>query len=222
MQADWYTINNIDEIDSPALVIYPERVKENIRILKTFVPDLNRLRPHIKTNKSPEVVRLMIDSGISKFKCATIAEAEMLAMEGAADVLLAYQPVGPKGKRFAELSKKFSNIRFSCLVDNERTAQQLSDVGKKYGPINVFVDLNVGMNRTGIAPTDALDLCLKIAKMDDLTFAGLHAYDGHLRDAELEIRTKKVNQAFEAVEKLQTDILKATGQTPVIVAGGTP
>ena len=81
--SEWYAIRNIDTLDTPALVIYPERVRKNIGILKSFVDDVARLRPHVKTNKCPQVTRLMIDAGISKFKCATIAEAEMLALEGA-------------------------------------------------------------------------------------------------------------------------------------------
>src|SRR6516162_3010312 len=85
---DWYAIENISRLDSPALVVYLERVKENIQSLKKMVNESKRLRPHIKTNKCREVAELMISSGINKFKCATIAEAEMLGMAGAADVLL--------------------------------------------------------------------------------------------------------------------------------------
>src|SRR5436309_3559529 len=95
-QDDWYRINDIDKLDTPALVIYPERVKQNIETLKSMIDDVSRLRPHAKTNKSKEATLLMLAAGITKFKCATIAEAEMLGMCNALDVLLAYQPVGPK------------------------------------------------------------------------------------------------------------------------------
>ena len=86
---NWYTIQNVDQLDTPALVVYPDRVKENIRKAIGMVGEAIRLRPHVKTHKSPEVTRLMMDAGISRFKCATIAEAEMLAMQAAPDVLLA-------------------------------------------------------------------------------------------------------------------------------------
>src|ERR1700754_572473 len=100
---DWYRISNVDQLDTPALVVYPDRVKENIRTAVDMVGDPARLRPHVKTHKSPETTRLMLAGGIRSFKCATIAEAEMLALEGAEDVLLAYQPVGPKAARFIAL-----------------------------------------------------------------------------------------------------------------------
>src|SRR5687767_10696148 len=99
MAASWYNIQNIHELDTPALVVYPDRIKENLEILKGSIADLNYLRPHVKTHKSAEVTAMMLQAGIKKFKCATIAEAEMLGNEGAPDVLLAYQPVGPKAKR---------------------------------------------------------------------------------------------------------------------------
>src|SRR5688572_18432302 len=149
----WYHINNIDLIDSPALVIYPARVQENIRILKSMVDDTQQLRPHVKTHKTKEATLLLMEQGIHKFKCATIAEAEMLAMCKAKDVLLAYQPVGPKLSRFMGLIKKYPFTKFSCLVDNHSTAEEISAAGVTYGlHIPVYVDLNVGMNRTGIIP----------------------------------------------------------------------
>ena len=104
----WFQIDNVDQLDSPALVVFPERVRENIHLLKTIVDDIEQLRPHAKTHKTKEATQLMMAAGIHKFKCATIAEAEMLAICGAVDVLLAYQPVGPKLSRLAELIKNIS------------------------------------------------------------------------------------------------------------------
>src|SRR3954470_5215176 len=100
---NWFHISSPNEIDSPALLVYPQRVKANIQTAIKMIGDVNRLRPHVKTHKCAEVAKLMMNAGINKFKCATIAEAEMLGMQQAADVLLAYQPVGPKLDRFIAL-----------------------------------------------------------------------------------------------------------------------
>src|ERR1700743_1648755 len=104
---DWYSISNVDILDTPALVVYPDRVKQNIETAIGMIDDVARLRPHVKTHKSAEVTNLMLDAGITKFKCATIAEAEMLGMCGAPDVLLAYQPIGPKLQRFVQVALKY-------------------------------------------------------------------------------------------------------------------
>jgi len=221
--SEWYTISNIDQLDTPALVVYPDHVKENIRILKTFVPDVNRLRPHVKTNKCAEVCRLMIDEGIYKFKCATIAEAEMLALIGATDVLLAYQPVGPKVKRLISLIKLFPFTTFSCLIDNLDSATYLSqEAAQEDIRIATYIDLNVGMNRTGILPEKALALYTNSADLNGIDIIGLHAYDGQLRDSNLEIRKTNCDEGFRGVEILHEQILQQYSKSLVMIAGGTP
>ncbi len=221
----WYTIQNIDEVDSPALVVYRDRILENIRLLKSMVEgDLASLRPHVKTHKMAEVVRLMLDEGIRKFKCATIAESEMLASAGAPDVLLAYQPVGPKVQRLLRLVQVYPATRFSCLIDNTSSAAAISEVfGSARLQLDVYLDLNVGMNRTGIVPgPKALDLYFGCAFLPGIRPVGLHAYDGHIRDEELIQRKEKADQAFESVALLAGEIVRAGKPRPVIVVGGSP
>lgn len=189
----WYKIANIEQLDSPALVVYPERVKENIRLAVEMVGDPARLRPHIKTHKSPETTRLMLDAGIRNFKCATIAEAEMLALAGAKDVLLAYQPIGPKVDRFAKLIQKYKDTHFACLIDNPAAASAMAPIFAAEGlEVPVWLDLNVGMDRTGIAPgPGAAQLYKEALGLTGIRPVGLHAYDGHIRDSDLTERTRK-------------------------------
>jgi D-serine deaminase-like pyridoxal phosphate-dependent protein len=222
-EAGWYTINNAAEIDSPALILYPDRVKSNIKLLKTFVSDIAQLRPHVKTNKCGEVIKMMLDAGIAKFKCATIAEAELLGEQGATDVLLAYQPVGPKAVRFCKLQQQFPATVFSCLIDREKTLMELSEIAKKYDlRIPVFIDLNVGMNRTGISPGKAGQLYEKAGQTAGIEIRGFHAYDGHIHDADPNMRKSKFEQAFSNVSGLRNDMEKKLGRKPILVAGGTP
>ena len=173
----WYEIKNIDTIDSPALGIYPQRIQENIRLLKSMVNnEVARLRPHVKTNKIAEVCAMMLDTGITKFKCATIAEAEMLAMIKAPDVLLAYQPVGPKAGLFVSLCFQYPATRFSCVIDNIYLAEQLSKLchASKITAI-VFIDLNTDMNRTGVQSAGTLLLYEALCLLPAVNVVGLHA-----------------------------------------------
>lgn len=240
---DWYVISDIDQLDTPALVVYPDRIKENIRLAIEMVGDSARLRPHIKTHKSPDTTRLMLDAGIRSFKCATIAEAEMLALAGAEDVLLAYQPIGPKAARLAALIKKYPDVRFACLIDNAPAAAAMAQVFAGQGlTVPVWLDLNVGMDRTGIAPGDAaLQLYKETLTLKGITPVGLHAYDGHIRDADLTQRTQKCDEGFAQVTALRDSIAAlatapataaSSAQTPAsspvpasglsIIAGGSP
>lgn len=222
-EKQWYSIDNVNELDTPALAIYPDRVKENIRTLIESIGDIDRLRPHVKTHKSPEVSALMLKAGIKKFKCATIAEAEMLAIAEAPDVLLAYQPVGPKANRLTTLVKQFPSTNFSCLIDNINTAKHLSEICQQQNlSIPVFIDLNVGMNRTGIIPADAFSLFENCQPLKGIFITGLHAYDGHIRDVDLNTRKKRCDEAFATVLSLQQRIKSQFGKDLTIVAGGTP
>ena len=227
---EWYIINDIESLDTPALVVYPERVKQNITILKSMIDDVTRLRPHAKTYKNKEITFLMLGAGIKKFKCATIAEAEMLAICKAPDVLLAYQPVGPKLKRFVKLLKTYPDTKFSCLVDNIKAAVEISAAAiKNKVVIKVYIDLNVGQNRTGVAPGKIVEtqnvaslLYVDCNLLPGIKPVGLHAYDGHIHDADLNNRTEKCDAGFELVSKLQADLIHKGYHEPVIIAGGSP
>ena len=223
-QDRWYLINGIEEIDSPGLVIYSDRVKKNIDLAISMIGDVNRLRPHVKTHKSPDVTSLLLQKAVTKFKCATIAEAEMLGTCHAPDVLLAYQPSGPKVQRLIRLIKEYPDTKYSCLVDNLLSAQNLASHAKKNDiEIPVYIDLNVGMNRTGIEPGDkAFILYQQIGDMKGIEPVGLHAYDGHISDQDFDQRKTKCEQAFASVEKLKSDLKRSGVNDLVVVAGGSP
>jgi D-threonine aldolase len=223
MDNTWFQIANVAEVDTPFLAIFPERVKDNIRALKAIIPEAARLRPHVKTNKCKQVIAIMLEEGITKFKCATIAEAEMLALASAPDVLLAYQPIGPKIKRFTNLVTSYPGTKFACLVDNEEIAEQLgASVSERNLCVQVYLDLNVGMNRTGIGPDDALSMYGRISEIPGIVLVGLHAYDGHIKTADLRIRRIKYQEAYQKVEILMKEIIKSGFDCPNISAGSTP
>lgn len=217
---EWYQISDTEKIDSPALLVFPDRVKQNIMVVKKLVPHESSLRPHVKTHKLKEVAQMMLKEGISKFKCATIAEAEMLVMAGATDILLAYQPVKPKAERLAALAETFPKVHFSCLIDNVASAQLLSEVFKSQ-KAQVYIDLNVGMNRTGIAPEDAPALFESCKSIENLSIAGLHAYDGHIKDTDLELRKKRAHEVYQRAVKAKEKIEGSSGKHLKLILGGT-
>jgi D-threonine aldolase len=220
----WYQLEDADQLDSPVLVVYVARVKENIHSLIQMVDEVERLRPHVKTHKSAEVSLLMMQAGIRKFKCATIAEAEMLGESKAADVLMAYQPVGPKLNRLASLIKKYPNTKYSCLTDDLEAARQMAHVFASADlSVPVYIDINLGQNRTGIAPgAPAAQLYLDCSWLRGIKPVGLHAYDGHIRDLDFALRKQKCDEAFAQVEDTKDRILHSGMDQPTIVAGGSP
>ena len=218
----WYEFSNVGEVDSPALLIYLERVEANLRRMISLAGGPERLRPHVKTHKLAELVRLQMAMGISKFKCATIAEAEMTASCGAPDVLLAYQLTGPKIARFIELAKKFPQTSFSTIADDEGAIRDLSSAATQAGTrFKVFLDIDGGMRRCGVpAGRAAAQLYRLLASLPGLEPQGLHLYDGHIDDDDLAVRTKRCDEAFAAVLALRGELSDLP--VPRLVAGGTP
>jgi D-threonine aldolase len=221
--SNWYEIRNADDVASPTLLLYADRIEENLRRLIALAGDVSRLRPHVKTHKLPQIVAMKRSLGIDKFKASTIAEAEMTAAAGGADVLLAYQCVGPNAARLAQLIRTFPRTHFSALVDNPDTLAQLAAAAAAEGvSIELLIDLNVGMNRTGIAPENAVDLYRQLCNTPGITPGGLHAYDGHLHDADFAALSAAANVGFQAVAKLVQTLRQQGMVVPKVVAGGTP
>ncbi|WP_395768772.1 alanine racemase [Aquirufa sp.] len=203
-------------IESPGLLINPKIVQANIEwVFSQVGNNPARLRPHIKTHKTREVNQMLLAAGITKFKAATIAEAELLALDEAPDVLLSMQPTGTTLTRFLELKNKYPKTSFACLLDDNQTAHALNDVSINQ---RVYVDLNMGMNRTGIKPEDSVPLINLIEQLPNLNLVGLHAYDGHIRDINLEDRKKHIEQDFQSFYAL----LPQVRNNLELVVGGTP
>jgi D-serine deaminase-like pyridoxal phosphate-dependent protein len=220
----WWHVENIDEVDSPALLVYPDRAEQNIERMIQIAAGTKRLRPHIKTHKLPPLVRMHLDHGIRQFKCATIAEAEIAAEAGADDVLLAHQPVGPKAKRLVALATAYPKTRFSTIVDDENALGGLSAAAAAGRvTLDVLVDIDCGMHRTGTPPgPEALALYRRISKSAGLNPGGLHAYDGHIAHSDLSQRREAAHAALAPVFALRDELLAHGLAVPRVIAGGTP
>lgn len=153
MTPDWMRLADPSAVPSPALLVFPERIEENLRRMIALAGGPERLRPHLKTHKLPQLIALQARLGITRCKAATIAEAEMAAGAGATDITLSTQPVGPNAARLVALIRAFPSVAFSTIADDPGAVDVLARVAAEAGVVvEVLVDLDVGMARTGIAP----------------------------------------------------------------------
>jgi D-serine deaminase-like pyridoxal phosphate-dependent protein len=219
-----YHVQDTSTIFSPALLFYRELIEQNIRRMIQIAGTPERLRPHVKTHKTREIVRLELDAGITRHKCATLAEAEMLAECGVADVLLAYPMVGPNCSRLALLAERYLGTRFSVLADHPLGVQQLSDALKNSGTtVEVLLDLDTGQHRTGIVPGGpALELYESLTRLPGIRPGGLHVYDGHNHQEDPAQRAAAAHEQFQPVLQFREALLRKGLPLPRIVAGGTP
>jgi D-serine deaminase-like pyridoxal phosphate-dependent protein len=224
MPSRWYEIDNVASVDSPALVVYPDRIAENVRRMNSLAGGPQRLRPHIKTHKMSAVMRMQLAAGIDKCKCATLAEAEMAACAGATDIMLAHQPVGPKIGKLAALAKRYAQVRFSSIVDDPRVAKELSEAcGSTACRIELLVDLDIGMGRSGIAfGPAAIELYRLIARLPNVSPGGIHSYDGHIREPEVALRKSECDEAMRSALEFREQLLGEGLPVLRLVAGGTP
>ncbi len=219
-----YVVQDTSNVYSPALLFYRDLIRRNIELAVQMVGDPKRLRPHVKTHKTPEIVKMALAAGVIKHKCATLAEVEMVASCGAPDVFLAYNVVGPNRDRLVKLIRAYPSSRISVQADHPDAVRALSETVSKAGvEVDVLVDLDIGMHRTGIAPGEpAIALYELIASLPGLRPGGLHAYDGHNHQETLEERRSAVNQFLNSVLETRAKLERKGLAVPRIIGGGTP
>jgi D-serine deaminase-like pyridoxal phosphate-dependent protein len=219
-----YVVKDPSQIFSPSLLFYKSIIARNIQAMIKRVGSPDRLRPHVKTHKTRQIVRMERDAGITKQKCATIAEAEMLGQCEVPDILLSYPMVGPNCARFAQVVKKYPGSKFSVIADHAVGIAQLSEAMKNANAsADVLLDVDVGQHRTGIAAGPAAkQLYETIAKSPGLKAGGLHVYDGHNHQHPLEERKAAVQAMLAPVMELRDSLTKAGLPVPRMVFGGTP
>ena len=173
------------ELDTPCLVVNESVLKANIAEMAEFARDRNiALRPHQKTHKTLEIAQLQLDAGASGVTCAKIGEAEALVHAGiAADVLLAYQVVGPR--KISRLLELMDQAQMSVAVDSVQVAEPLSQACVGAGKtLDVVIEINTGLNRAGVLPgEDALNLAREIVAMPGINLKGIMTHEGHVAKA---------------------------------------
>jgi D-threonine aldolase len=160
--AEPYRIADVETLLTPTLAIYPEIVDPNIAAtIRLLGGDVNRWRPHLKTAKLGFIMRRMVERGVAHAKCSTTVELAAACAAGIKDVLLAYPVVGANAARVAELAQEHRGVRVSVLVENARQA-----AAWKGRPVGVFIDVNPGMDRTGIEQGDLTAIVSLVSEID--------------------------------------------------------
>jgi D-serine deaminase-like pyridoxal phosphate-dependent protein len=220
----WYEPDHPGDIVSPALLVYPRRVEQNILHMIAMAGSAERLRPHVKTHKMSAIVRLKLKHNIRKFKCSTLSEVEMVAQCGGPDIMLAMQPTGPQIKSLFTMQRRYPGSDISVIADHPEIIRKLSEQAALEGQnARIWLDINNGMNRTGVKPgKKAIDLYRLIYQLSNVTPRGLHVYDGHIHQKEPVERKRVTEEALTPVTHMVLALRKQGLPVPAIVAGGTP
>lgn len=218
-----YKLNREDEISSPQLLFDLDIIERNIERMIALAGGPDRLWPHIKTHKSRNILELLMEKGIRRFKAATIAEAELAGMCGASQALLAYPLVGPNIRRFVRLIKAFPNTEFFAIGDDLDQIALLSDCAGQAGvSVRLLLDLNTGLNRTGVSVSAAEALYRKASLLPGIRMQGMHVYDGQRHEADLSERQALVDRDLAVVYQLRDLLIHEGLLCEILVMGGTP
>lgn len=218
-----YKFSQSNELITPALVYYKDQLAINLEEVIELAGSVDRLWPHVKSHKASEMVKMQMDRGIHRFKCATIAEAEMVAEQGAEAVILAYPMVGPNIGRFIKLSLAYPEVRFFAIGDEEGCLKKLAETSKEKGvETHVLIDVNMGMNRTGIPIPHLVHLFETVSDFEGIVVDGLHCYDGHQTATELELRKASVRSVFAELQSVIRVLKEKQLKCDILVMGGTP
>jgi len=216
-----YKINNIESIETPEHLIFEEKVQHNIDSIISLVGDHNRLIPHAKTHKSKDMLNLLIKNGIKRHKTSTLKELEVLAECGPEGLILAY-PIASlaKSNRLETIVEKFPKTKFSTIVSNKFHYDLVKDIKNLGG---IYIDLDTGMNRTGVTKENVEDLLNYIDSDEKQNVNGIHAYDGHVYGMvsveDRIIETQKTLKDIRHVQNLMRE--KFSMEDCEIIVGGS-
>lgn len=215
-----YRIDDLRAVMTPALAIYPEIVRSNIDFTVQLLDgDPSRWRPHVKTAKLESVMRILVECGVKQFKCATTLELLTACQAGANDILVAYPMTGANAMRARQIASEYPRIQISALVE---TAAQIDNW--KGSCIDLFVDINPGMNRTGIEQSRFEDILgvVKAIRAAGLNFSGLHYYDGHLHNPDLKQRTAEAHWGYDRLIEIVMRLESSGAPVAEVITSGTP
>jgi len=197
---------------TPCLAIHLPTARSNVDAVLASVGGPARWRPHLKTTKIPELWSILLDAGVTRFKCATTHEMKhLLRIAPDADVLLAHHPTTAISERLADLARRFPGARLSTLCETPGSAEDLPP------SIGAFVDVDPGMRRSGIDTADEGRI-REVADACGNRLRGLHFYDGHLRDGDESSRRERAHAGYDRLLELDA----ALGGTEELVTSGTP
>ncbi len=209
-----------DGLLTPALTIYPALVRHNIeRMISLLGEEPGRWRPHLKTVKLESMIRLLVEAGVTSAKCATTLELQVACRAGMRDVLVAYAHTGQNAKRIASIAASYPEVRISAVVDSLEHIQNWLGT-----TVDLFIDINTGMNRTGIEAGSLQEIIKVASAIQDggQKFRGLHYYDGHATEEDLELRKQKANLRYDQLESIVSAMESAGIAVGEVITSGTP
>ena len=170
------------KLDTPCLVIAEEILRQNIQTMQAHAAAFGKqIRPHAKTHKCSHVAQLQLEAGCIGICAAKVSEAEVLVEKGLKGILIT-SPVVTDYKVERLMDCVANDPELTVVVDNPANARKLDEAARKRSfNLNVLVDLDPGMGRTGVPFPEGLAMGRLIASLPSLRLRGVQCYAGHVQ-----------------------------------------
>jgi D-serine deaminase-like pyridoxal phosphate-dependent protein len=215
-----YEVQDSRALSTPSLLIYTEMIEVNITsALGMMNGDASRWRPHLKTAKLGYTMRRLVARGIKTAKCATTLELVAAIESGMEDVLIAFPLMGRNAARAREIAAAHPERRISTLVES---IDQIDEW--RASAVGVFVDLNPGMDRTGMAEDnfEGVRRLIDEVQKAGLRFCGLHHYDGQIKNADPSWASTAAREGYSRLMELIAYLKRARIEVKEVITSGTP
>ncbi|MBI4531547.1 MAG: DSD1 family PLP-dependent enzyme [Candidatus Latescibacteria bacterium] len=211
------------ELDTPVLWVDLDKIEHNIATLAGYFKSAGvNWRPHTKGIKVPAIAHKAIAAGAIGVTCAKLGEAEVMASAGIHDILIANQIVG--SQKITRLVNLRRHADVKILVDSEATLAELGEAARaKDVEVGILVELNTGMDRTGVAPgRPVVELSRKVHQTLGLRFMGLMTWEGHACvEDDLDWKRSEIEKAVGLLTESAALCREAGLPVKIISAGGS-
>jgi D-serine deaminase-like pyridoxal phosphate-dependent protein len=210
------SVQNKFDLDTPCLVLDMDVLEHNLQKMQTVANRTGKnLRPHAKTHKCSELAKRQIEVGASGVCAAKVSEAEALLKAGLSGILITGPVATPKKiKRLVDILAKDPSLM--TVVDHRKSIALLdAELRERGQSMDVLLDVDVGLHRTGVRPSNALELADDILSRPSLRLRGIQAYAGqvqHIRsyDARRSASLKCLGEAVSVIRELRATVESCT------------
>ena len=215
---------HIQELDTPALLVDRSRLERNIRAMMDLaVQNGKKLRPHIKTHKCVEIMKLQVAAGANGITAAKVSEAEVMVNGGAQDVFIANQVIGDfKAERLAQLARR---AVISAAVDTRFGVTFAARAARKMNvSLALMIEVDTGLGRAGVRSVDeAVSLARAIIDEPGVTVGGVFTHEGHLYRAMNDGQRERAAAAVaETIRRAGDAVAAEVGRAVTVSVGSTP
>jgi 3-hydroxy-D-aspartate aldolase len=195
----------VSAVETPAVLVDLDVMERNIEDFAAFADEHDvSLRSHVKTHKTPALAHRQHDRTGGGIVCQTLGEVETFAAAGIEDIYLSYMVVGDrKLDRLVNVSESIDH--FQTTVDCPGNVDPLQAAAAEHdATVEAVLEIDVGLNRVGVAPEDAPEMAAYVAEQPNLDLAGIMAYEGHVNG---------IAESHEEYDELCWEVMEGVAET---------